>query len=409
LSHCLTAIQNHLRVYVDRAKVAILNNNTHEIHCQVPSGNPPHARYHSLEVWRGISCLLVVIGHSLEYASQHLGSANGIADKLISFIVWCCNIGVPFFFVISGFCIAACADGIRRKDTHSSRLYFWRRFRRIYPPFWTALLIAGVTYAIVNHFHPNYFSFQRNAYAIPQELSFWQWIGNLTLTEEWRYHLCGDGKQQMMGLAWTLCYEEQFYAVVGLILLFTRRYFFTGTALTTVLVLVLKHSLPRFGINTNGFFFDGAWLQFAAGILVYYSINYTNPRKKWLSYLIMLLVVPYAMRGLLGIGSTTVENHLIISLAFAVIILSLAKFDRKIIELKLIKPLLWCGTMCYSLYLVHYPIRTLLGRYMYYSLHITNSWTVLLVSLPLCLATSLFVGRLFFNLIERKCLNSSVV
>ena len=49
--------------------------------------------------------------------------------------------GVPIFFVISGYCISATADSARRKGL-PARTYFWRRFRRIFPPYWIFLMAA---------------------------------------------------------------------------------------------------------------------------------------------------------------------------------------------------------------------------------------------------------------------------
>ena len=368
---------------------------------------PRHPRYYSLEIWRGISCLLIVVLHTLKCARDQLTQTNGIADRLIDLSAWC-YAGVPFFFVISGFCIAACADSVRRKSVHSPRDFFFRRFRRIYPPFWAALILAGGAWAIVNFFHPGYFAFQKNAYGIPRDLSVWQWLGNLTLTEEWRHHLIGNGKQQLLGPAWSLCYEEQFYAVVGVILLFARRSFFTGAVVITAATLLLKHGLPQIGINTTGFFFDGGWLSFAGGILVYYSVNYLSPKKRWLPYLALLLAIPYALRKIFGFGNH-VEEELVQSLVFAILIFALAPTDQRAINAKLLKPFLWCGTMCYSLYLTHLPVTTLLSRFMYNSLNLTNSWIVLLITLPICIIAALVVGRLFYHLVEKRFLNKPVV
>ena len=48
-------------------------------------------------------------------------------------------LGVPIFFVISGYCIAASADSSRRKGD-SPWTFLKRRFWRIYPPYWASLV-----------------------------------------------------------------------------------------------------------------------------------------------------------------------------------------------------------------------------------------------------------------------------
>jgi peptidoglycan/LPS O-acetylase OafA/YrhL len=161
-------------------------------------------------------------------------------------------------------------------------------------------------------------------------------------------------------------------------------------------------------LNTNGFFFDGGWLAFGAGILVYYSINYLQPKRLWLPFLIFAIGILYAFRGEFGVG-ITVEQSLGQSFGFAALILFLSCFDIEMFQNRFLKPFLWCGAMCYSLYLVHLPITTLLSRWMYSRLLITNSWGVLCITLPVCLLASILVSRLFYHMIEKRFLNKPVV
>src|SRR4051812_34985505 len=82
-------------------------------------GSPRQPRYLSLDMWRGVACLFVVIHHAtmVTWCSQDAISPAGHGR---TFGAWCLdlahvlNIGVPMFFVISGYCIAASADSSRR-------------------------------------------------------------------------------------------------------------------------------------------------------------------------------------------------------------------------------------------------------------------------------------------------------
>ena len=70
-------------------------------------------RYSSLDLWRGIACLVIVILHlSLywKYASVGHGAAGYGVAATILFLIGRMGIGVLVFFVISGYCIAATAD-----------------------------------------------------------------------------------------------------------------------------------------------------------------------------------------------------------------------------------------------------------------------------------------------------------
>ncbi len=126
----------------------------------------------------------------------------------------------------------------------------------------------------------------------PWRLSVPDLIGNLTLTETWLRHFFHNQHRMFVGQGWTLCYEEQFYALVGTSILVARRNLFFVIMLTTgaVLALCLAFDTERI----RGPFFDGRWLQFAAGVLVYYIINYASHRESILMRIILVLGVVWA-------------------------------------------------------------------------------------------------------------------
>src|SRR4051794_25535587 len=96
----------------------------------IPSASlPPPAmpRYDSLDVWRGLACLMIVVLHASMYAKYvspaELRDAGPVATALLRGISRL-GIGVPMFFVISGYCIAATADRSRRESRSK-----WEYFR----------------------------------------------------------------------------------------------------------------------------------------------------------------------------------------------------------------------------------------------------------------------------------------
>src|SRR3954454_448248 len=91
-------------------------------------------RFESLDHWRGLACLLVIVYHStIVYLATHRDDGSALR-RLLDFTHHF-NVGVALFFVISGYCIAAAADNSRVRRDHIGT-YFVRRFRRIYPPYW---------------------------------------------------------------------------------------------------------------------------------------------------------------------------------------------------------------------------------------------------------------------------------
>ena len=82
--------------------------------------SPPRSdpRYEMLDAWRGLACLMVVLHHSGFALSWDETSGDPARMAVVSFLRLM-DQGVPLFFVISGYCIAASLDGHRRRGASS--------------------------------------------------------------------------------------------------------------------------------------------------------------------------------------------------------------------------------------------------------------------------------------------------
>jgi peptidoglycan/LPS O-acetylase OafA/YrhL len=368
-------------------------------------------RYHSLDFWRGVACLSVVVFHSTFYVAtpaldQQARTGAGLTAAewavLATSRLW---LGVPIFFVISGYCIAASADLQRARGRPAGR-FFVRRFRRIYPPLWAFLALFVAVAAPLEWLVPGTLADSVHGIPPPWANSTWQWLGGLTLTESWRHHLVGDGRQYVVGHLWTLCYEEQFYLVVGLVLLVCPRRLFAGLAAVTlgvVLFVTLGRSAEP---GWNGFFFDGRWLLFAVGLAVYYALNHTSSRGRVVTALAFAAGLAVACRkpAPLTAFEATGEAGLAAALAFGLVLLALAPLDRALAGARWARPISWCGVMCYSLYLVHWPIAKVVSHAAFL-VGLTGPVPTLLVTVPVCLAASLAAGWLFHATVERRFWN----
>jgi len=357
---------------------------------------PVLPRYQTLDAWRGVACLMVIVYHS---TMVYAGAPGAPADTGVTgALLWLAsygNLGVPLFFVLSGYCICAAADRARRHD-HPVRTYFVRRFRRIYPPLWAVIAASLVFFLVVDYVvWPGLISTKPWQQPRPWWYSGWQWAGNLTLTETWRHYLGGGPRGHFPGQAWTLCYEEQFYAITGLLLWLMPGRFFLGSILVTLGCVVLLALHTTLDVPVEGFFFDGNWFMFAAGIAVYYVLTYATARR-----------AP-AIAFLAGFGSLVWllgDVRLGAAMTFAGLLLALHRFDSRLLALRAVAALGWCGTMCYSLYLVHQlPVKALSA-----ALHawgFQSGLATLAVVMPACVAVSLLLGRLFFTAVESRFLN----
>jgi peptidoglycan/LPS O-acetylase OafA/YrhL len=305
-------------------------------------------RYQSLDAWRGIACLMIVVFHQTTLLThwgqdKELMSAVDPVSKVFLTIAAQMYLGVPIFFVISGYCVTASADNLRGQDANL-KTFFLRRFRRIFPPYWAVIGCALLLYFVSSLFgHPIYEG-RLDPTNLPGKLTAWNWLGTLTLTEGWRYHFIGGSSRWLLTHAWTLGYEEQFYAVTGIMLAFLSRNFFRGLAAMTAGVVVVG---LLFGERLDGFFLEGQWVLFALGILAYYWATLKEPRRKHYIILGVTLVASTVFLGVLA-GSPYV-----VACVFSAILIGLRRFDGRLIRAAVVRPLLWVGKISYSLYLVH--------------------------------------------------------
>ena len=380
---------------------------------EVPAAAPAplrSGRYQSLDLWRGAACLMLVVYHSTFFVTTDLSlwdrSTWTLADWAVKIagLLW---IGVPLFFVVSGYCIAASVDSVNRNGG-TLRTYFARRVHRIYPPLWIALAWAvGVT-LLISVLAPTLYEACR---PLPrwETWSLWNWLGNVTATESWQHHVTGSESHYLMNNTWTLCYEEQFYAVVGVFLLVAARRLVLASLLLCGAILALRHAARTLNVELTGVFFDGHWLLFAAGIVLHYQLTKASRLSWWSALGLFVAGMFYAAvdrKLMAGNGREShFDEYLFVSCGFALALLALRRWDATLVNAWLLQPVAWVGKRSYSIYLTHFPVvvalACLLGMMGWSS---PTEW--LLVTLPLSLAASAALGWAYFQLVERRFLNA---
>jgi peptidoglycan/LPS O-acetylase OafA/YrhL len=133
------------------------------------------------------------------------------------------QVGVPIFFVVSGFCIHL---SYQRSKRHGYKEFFWRRFFRIYPVYFAALLL---------------FAFVDPATRIVgQPHAAGQFFSHLFLIHNYfgyRYFL------GINGVFWSIAVEVQLYAIYPLLLWLVSRTGWRGALWTTGIIEVTMSSL----------------------------------------------------------------------------------------------------------------------------------------------------------------------
>ena len=358
-----------------------------------PSGTPRHAGntpYRLLDAWRGVAALWVVMLHvRLESTPGPLYrfSAGG-------------HLGVPMFFVISGYCIANAA--VRSLNAPAPVHHFvTARVRRIYPPYLLASLAAAalsllLTFLIRRHVVQG--SQLADLDLLHQGWRFY--VGALTLTQ-FPLHT-----SYLIRVLWSLCYEAAFYAVVGLLLWGAVRARQTPRLLDALGVLTVGTlvwlNLAR-GVTP---FPWNLWPQFGLGALVYQVLAQPGRRVPQVVFLACAaLAVCNALRNG-GVGSTDGISggfQGLFTLAFATALLLLFRWDDVLVRRWPVRLFAWVGIFSYSLYLIHLLALGLVTQGLN-RLHALGPHPLLLygVKLAVCVA----VGRVFFHFCERPFLDT---
>jgi peptidoglycan/LPS O-acetylase OafA/YrhL len=167
---------------------------------------PAPARLPSVDGWRAVSILIVLGNHSI-YATGFPHSLNPVFNWLFDG-----NLGVRFFFVISGFLITWLLLGEwQLTGTIDLRKFYIRRCLRILPVYFAFLLVLAAM-----------------QYFLGVKQGGLSWLGCLTFT---RNTFGTDGVSAHL---WSLSVEEQFYLLwPGALWLLSRRH-----NLQTVLIVV---------------------------------------------------------------------------------------------------------------------------------------------------------------------------
>jgi peptidoglycan/LPS O-acetylase OafA/YrhL len=271
----------------------------------------------ALDGLRGIAILLVIAFH---YTGQPLGGAYG----------------VDLFFVLSGFLITTLLLEERAGNGRISLATFYaRRARRLVPAL-AALLGAYLIYNAI---------LGRNALGTVADYGLY--FGNIYFVVSHKADNTG------LGHLWSLAEEEQFYLLwpcVLLVLARVRRPVYWLTALVLALV-AYRFALVLHGAGMNRLY--RAPDTHSEGLLLGATLAYLRQRGfvagEWAGKLGLALAIPPVVAGDWRIGLPIFELG-------AVLLIAAAVSETDISRGLSVRPLVWLGTLSYSLYLWHFPV-----------------------------------------------------
>lgn len=339
--------------------------------------------YQSLNGLRGIAILLVLLTHS------EIGFTIG----------W---VGVPVFFVLSGFLITNNLLELRSSKYYLRNFYLNRAFR-IFPLYYLCFFIslAICIYGKYNFRHWKYFA-----------LYLQNWIFALKC---WTADFL-----PYFGHTWTLAIEEQFYLVWPFCLLLIRKK--KSMTILSVCIIVFSVLSKLFFAYKGVFCFNFLntlsscdYLISGALISILIEDNYLIPLIKWdyicytsTSLIVIMILIGNIIDFERG-NLVYVFFHISLCISIFFLIFSLVTLERSkyfgnlLVKILSSRPLVFVGKISYGLYLYHFFIFHWVNESSFFYIYSVNFTKV--VKLIFEYVSSFLVAMLSFYIIEKPILS----
>lgn len=367
----------------------------------------PRVFFPNLDGLRFVCFFMVFLFHINKSVTEHYLAHNVEVPaffKIFSLLFQNGNLGVNFFFVLSGFLITFLL--IKEKE-YTGRIhvgnFYVRRLLRIWPLFYLCVFIGFVIFPYVAHL------VGLAAQETARPLFYILFINNFDVIET------GHPNSLILGILWSIAIEEQFYLSWPLLLSFLPiRYFKHATifimAGSLVFRFMYRDQPDVLYFNTFAVIGDMALGGFFA-----FLTSYPN---KFLSYItnlsrLKIIAIYVIAAGLFllrrklfygGIPFSSVPERLIIAVFFGLIIIEQNFSKNSFYKFSRFKLMSRLGIYTYGLYCLHF-----IGIYTALAIIIAaggNQFSVLtnLIMAVLALFVTVGLSLLSYHLFEKKFL-----
>lgn len=352
-----------------------------------------------LDSVRGLAALYVVIHHIVLVTVQGDQHSLPLLPKLIYYAFSYGRYAVALFIVVSGFSlmIPVVTYGKLRGDAFD---FYWRRARRIIPPFYIALVLSELTNRFV---------------AVPRGIHIPE--ARATVGEIFSYiFMMGDifGNHSSNYVFWSIAVEWRIYLFFPLLILLFKKSDMWLFALGSVVMAfglhtfvhgtVWGHAMPIF---LALFCFGMVAAEIAFGVS-----DRAKRLRAWRHWSaactvsgVVFLATLFFMRNMLT-ESNEFAHGLVPGVFFALLLVAASTESSPIARVLSGKHLPWLGTFAYSIYLTHAPVLAVVCAYVVYPLRLPEKWA-LLVSIAVNVPVVLLVAYLFFLGCERPFLSKN--
>lgn len=299
---------------------------------------------------RGVAAFLVLMFHFRDVTKSVGDSIDAHTAFFSTGYIW-----VDFFFILSGFILthvygAAMARAHDRDAQQAARRFYVARFARIYPLHFATLLAMIALELSAYLFRPEIAdAFVSNRKGLASILQ------NLTLTHAW----LTLGRLEWNVPSWSISTEAFAYLIFPLLLALSHHRSVMVRALLPVAALAIYvHTFVNFKAIQDQQPLARCLASFVSGMLLH---------RLWQRH----GAVQQAVAGVLQLGAlaaAVVAMHFgwsqaLVVVAFALLIFSTADDHGPLARMLTTRPLLFLGTLSYSIYMTHWIVYRLYWMY----------------------------------------------
>lgn len=357
-------------------------------------------RVDSLTGIRAVAALLVVLTHAAYTTGKYPQGYVGLVYSRM-------EIGVPIFFVLSGFLLFApwvkpAASG---GPAPSVRRYAWHRVRRIMPAYAITVVAAYLLY----HFRT----------AGPNPGHTWEGLfRNLTLSQIYTDHYLYSYLHQGLTQMWSLAVEVAFYVALPLLaylllVLLCRRRWRPGLLLAGLAGLAMVSPAWLILVHTTDFLPDGArlwlpvYLAWFVGGMVLAALQPLGVRAYALAC-VPLAVVSYLIVSTPIAGEPTTSpaelREALFKTAFYAVIATLVVAPLALreegtryglyVRVMGSRPMIFLGEISYEIFLIHLIVMELvMVQILRFPIYTGSVWLLFSVTLALTVPLAWFLHR----------------
>jgi peptidoglycan/LPS O-acetylase OafA/YrhL len=346
-------------------------------------------KYDYIDALRGLAIIGIIVVHtcqSISPGNEFLITLFGNGDK-----------GVQLFFLVSALTLCFSLD--RKKNESKPTLYFFiRRFFRIAPMFYLAIVFFLMYPCMQEHYNP------------PDGIKWWHVLLTATFMHGWH----PETFSSVVPGGWSIAVEFNFYLLLPFLfkLINTKEralIFFIFTSLINLFISRWMFdfwsaqypghlSLP-WGLSYFGFF--NQLPVFAIGIMLFHIFKEDHFRRKNFTSIILILFSAFIVLAFMNynVDPAYLSRITFYTLAFAILTWALAN-KKNIILVNRVTIL--TGKVSYSMYFIHFVVISNLLKSSFFDKLVNDRITGSLFAILLVYLVTLAGAIVTYNLIEKN-------